>query len=145
MAILKIEDMETQADAVVFPETYKKIGSLIEPDARLILWGKVSQREDNYQIVIDDAVQIEPDRLVVLQLNYDQVSDAQFRQHLLVSLQEQSGEPRQPKVPVIGIIAGQSSRYIIRFGHEFWVQDCETTVNRLSSSSFSVSLQPLSQ
>lgn len=40
MAILQIEDLTTQSEAVVFPKTYERISSLLQVDTRLIIWGR---------------------------------------------------------------------------------------------------------
>ncbi|MCA1994911.1 MAG: trans-splicing intein-formed DNA polymerase III subunit alpha C-terminal partner DnaE-C, partial [Coleofasciculus sp. S288] len=59
MAFVQMEDLTGQAEGVVFPQSYERIGSLIQADARLIIWGKVDQREEQTQIIIEDAEVIE--------------------------------------------------------------------------------------
>ena len=74
MAILQIEDLTTQSEAVVFSKTYERISSLLEVDARLILWGKVDKRDDQNQFIVDDAEPVEKVQMVMVELNPEQGS-----------------------------------------------------------------------
>lgn len=55
MAILQVEDLTSQVEAVVFPKTYEKIHSLIEDNALLLITGKLEKRDDGMQIIVEDA------------------------------------------------------------------------------------------
>jgi DNA polymerase-3 subunit alpha len=41
MAIVQLEDLTGQAEAVVFPRSFERIGQHIQADVRLMVWGKV--------------------------------------------------------------------------------------------------------
>ncbi|MCU0542858.1 MAG: OB-fold nucleic acid binding domain-containing protein [Oscillatoriaceae cyanobacterium Prado104] len=62
MAILQIEDLTGKCEAVVFPDTFEKIGALIVDNAILLVAGKIDKREDQIQIIVEDAkpLQAEP-------------------------------------------------------------------------------------
>lgn len=143
MAFVKIEDLETSLEAVVFPKTFAKIGSLLNVDARLILWGKVDKKDDQIQLIVEDAVEIDFEQLILLQISPQEATHADFQHRLYDILKEYSGETHKPKVPVMALIASGKERQKVRLGHEFWVQDAKQAVHRLSGAGFPASLQPL--
>ncbi|MGL5063714.1 MAG: OB-fold nucleic acid binding domain-containing protein, partial [Microcoleus sp.] len=55
MAILQIEDLTGKCEAVVFPDTFEKIGALIVDNAILLIEGKIDKREDQFQIIVENA------------------------------------------------------------------------------------------
>jgi len=55
MAILQVEDLTSQVEAVVFPKTYEKINTLIVENALLLISGKIDKRDDGMQIIVEDA------------------------------------------------------------------------------------------
>ncbi|AFZ23480.1 DNA polymerase III, alpha subunit [Cylindrospermum stagnale PCC 7417] len=136
MAILQIEDLTTQSEAVVFPKTYERISSLLEVDARLIIWGKVDRRDDQTQFIVEDAEQVETVKMVMVELNPQQASDDQENHRLRTILQEQSGDKEKAKIPVIGVVQAGEDRYLVRFGRQFWVQDSSTAAQALQNARF---------
>ncbi len=64
MAILKIEDLESTCQAVMFPKTFKELNDLeLVAEARpFIIEGTVNQRDDEKSIIVD---KIEPANLLV--------------------------------------------------------------------------------
>ncbi|MGB3511034.1 MAG: OB-fold nucleic acid binding domain-containing protein [Microcoleaceae cyanobacterium] len=59
MAFIQIEDMTGQADAVVFPKTYEEIKGLLIENALLVFTGKVDNKDDESQLLVDSAEAIE--------------------------------------------------------------------------------------
>jgi Helix-hairpin-helix motif/OB-fold nucleic acid binding domain len=55
MAILQIEDLTGKCEAVVFPDTFEKIGDLIVDNAILLVEGKIDKRDDQFQIIVENA------------------------------------------------------------------------------------------
>src|SRR5699024_9834706 len=53
MADLEIEDLTGSMEAVVFPKTYDKFSELLEPDQILVFEGKVEERGEQTQILLD--------------------------------------------------------------------------------------------
>lgn len=137
MAFLQIEDLTGQAEAVVFPQAYEKIESLIKTDARLIVWGKVDKKDDQVQLIIEDAELIEEARMVVVELTPPQANDTNQNQRLKSILQEQSGDKNQARIPVLATVPASLHRQFVRFDSKYWVQDCTAAVNALKAAGFS--------
>jgi len=160
MAILQIEDLEgQQAPAVVFPDTYEKISSLLVTNTAVILFGKVGrdQKDEQTQLIVNDAKPLEAENLteeisppleddleliVMLQLTLQQVNDEEQLERLKDFLEEYSGETGRVKVPVMAIVAGQDNRQLVSFGQNFWVQDPQGAVSRLKDAGFPACTQP---
>ena len=63
MANLVIEDLYAQMNAMVFPGTMERLNFVLQPDALVLLHGRVSIREDEDPVLlIDDAKIWEPDQ-----------------------------------------------------------------------------------
>lgn len=160
MAIVQIEDLTGQTEAVVFPKSYERLSSLLVADARLIIWGKVDRRDDQTQLIVEDAEPIETVQLVMVELTPQQAGNIEEQHRLKTILQEQSGDKEKANVPVVAIITspnrqgglpgealslGLTPRQLVRFGRQFWVQDCKTAVEALKASRFPAHLQPLTR
>ncbi|MCX7593673.1 MAG: trans-splicing intein-formed DNA polymerase III subunit alpha C-terminal partner DnaE-C [Fischerella sp.] len=143
MAILQIEDLTSQAEAVAFPKSYERISSLLQVDARLIIWGKVDRRDEQTQFIVEDAEQVETLQMVMVELSAQQAATIEEQHRLRTILQEQSGDKEKAKVPIIGIVQGENSRHLVRFGRQFWVQDSRSTVLALQNARFAAHIQPL--
>ncbi|HEY9667023.1 MAG TPA: OB-fold nucleic acid binding domain-containing protein, partial [Coleofasciculaceae cyanobacterium] len=137
MAIVQMEDLSGQAEGVVFPSNYERISSLIQPDARLIVWGKADKREDQIQMIIEDAELIETARMVVVNLTPERITKSELHQ-LKAILQEHSGQKKLFKVPVLATIAAPNQNQFVRLDSKYWVQDEETAVAALQNAGFSV-------
>lgn len=143
MAIVQIEDLSGQTEAVVFPKTYKRFGSLLVEDARMIIWGKLDRRDDQIQLIVEDAEPIEAVRLVMVELTPQQAGTIEEQHRLRTILQEHSGEKEKAKVPVLAIVTSPNRRELVRFGRQFWVQDCQIAIEALNSARFPAHAQPL--
>jgi DNA polymerase III subunit alpha len=143
MAILQIEDLTAQSEAVVFPKTYERISFLLEVDARLIIWGKVDRRDEQTQLIVEDAEPVETVQMVMVELNPQQASNIEELHRLKTVLQEQSGDKEKAKMPVIGIVQTENSRKLVRLGWQFCVQDSRITVQALQNARFPAHLKPL--
>jgi DNA polymerase-3 subunit alpha len=144
MAILQIEDLSGQAEAVVFPRSYERIGMHIKPDARLIVWGKVDRKDDRTQLIVDDAEPIEAVRLVVVELDPHIAGDIVQQNRLRTVISQQQGEEKaNAKVPVIAMITTEGTRQAVRLGAQFRVKDPESAVAALQAADFSARTTPL--
>ncbi|MEM9923753.1 MAG: OB-fold nucleic acid binding domain-containing protein [Cyanobacteria bacterium P01_D01_bin.50] len=146
MAILQIEDLTTTGEAVVFPKTYERINSILQVDAKLIIWGKVDKKDDQSQLIVDDAEPVENVELVLIEMTPQQATTIEEHHRLrtiLKDLKEKSGEKEKGKIPVIGIIQGENSRKHVRFGRQYWVQDSTTAIMALHNGRFFARVQPL--
>ncbi len=135
MAFVQMEDLTGQAEGVVFPQSYERIGSLIQTDARLIVWGKVDHRDDQIQMIIEDVESIETAPMIVVELTPQQVTKDKLT-HLRTILKEHSGEKNQAKVPVLATVATPLQHQFVRFDSKYWVQNYEAAVNALQAAGF---------
>ncbi|UKP00149.1 helix-hairpin-helix domain-containing protein [Nostoc sp. UHCC 0870] len=143
MAILQIEDLTSQTEAVVFPKTYERISFLLQVDVRLIIWGKLDRRDEQIQLIVEDAEPVETVQMVMVELNPQQAANIEELHRLKTILQEQSGDKEKSKMPVIGIIQTEHSRKLVRLGWQFCVQDARITVQALQNARFPAHLRPL--
>ena len=143
MAILQIEDLTGQSEAVVFAKTYERISDQLEVDARLIVWGKVDRRDDQNQLIVEDIEKVEQVQMVMVELNPQQVSDIQTMHNLRTILQEHTGDKERAKIPVVGIIQSETARELVRFGWQYCVQDSGSTVEALKNARFNADVKSL--
>jgi DNA polymerase-3 subunit alpha len=136
MAIVQMEDLSGQAEGVVFPETYKRIEHFIQPDTRLIVWGKADKRDEQTQMIIEDAEFIETAPMVIVELSPQRMTKSELNQ-LKSLLQEHSGQKNQAKVPVLATVVAPNQQQFVRFNSKYWVQDCNTAVAALKNAGFS--------
>lgn len=144
MAIIQLEDLTGQAEGVVFPKSYERIGQHIIADARLMVWGKVDRRDERTQFIVDDAEPIEGVRLVMVELEPGLAGSIE-QQHRLrnVIRNSQGDDPLYARVPVIAVITANNQRQIVRLGAQFRVRDPEAAVNALMKADFKATAAPL--
>jgi DNA polymerase-3 subunit alpha len=143
MAILQIEDLTASSEAIVFPKNYERVSSLLQVDARLIIWGKVDRRDEQNQFIVEDAEPVEKVQMVMVELNPQEAGTIEVQHRLRSILKEQSGDKDKAKVPVIGIIKSENHRELVRFGQQFWVQDSSSTVQSLKNAQFPAHVKKL--
>lgn len=144
MAIVQIEDLTGQTEAVVFPKAYERIGSLLVADTRMIVWGKVDRRDDQkVQLIVEDVEPVENVQMLMVELTPQQAGAFEEQNRLQSILQEQIGEKEKAKVPVFGIVTAANRRQIVRFGRSFWVQDGFAAAQALKAARFPARVQPL--
>lgn len=61
MAILTLEDLEGQAEAVVFPKNYTEIKKSLTQEKPLIISGKVDKKDERTQIIVDQIESLPED------------------------------------------------------------------------------------
>jgi DNA polymerase-3 subunit alpha len=143
MAIIEVEDLTGKSDAVVFPRTYDRIGNLINPDARLMVWGKIDKRDtDQVQLIIEDAEPIETVHMVMVELDPRMASDAVER-HRLKTVLQQYGDRDKAKVPVVAIVSANARSQIVRFGSQFRVKDGKEAAIALEKAGFKARVSSL--
>ena len=145
MAIVQIEDLSGQAEGVVFPKSFERIGQYIVADSRLMVWGKADRRDDQIQFIIEDAEPVESIQMVMIELDPRIAGDIEQQYRLKTVLQQQQGDSQgnQGKVPVVAIVALKHQRQFIRLGPQFRVQDPEATVTALKKADFKARATPL--
>jgi DNA polymerase-3 subunit alpha len=144
MAILQVEDLTGRADAIVFPKAYERLRDYIQPDARLMVWGKIDRRDDQIQLIVDDVEPIESVRMVMVELPAKDAGDITFQHRLRTVLLDQRGQDDyKAKIPVVAIVANGSQRQFVRLGSQFRVLDHQATVNALIKAGFQARAEAL--
>ncbi len=143
MAFLQMEDITGESEGTVFPSTFEKLEPLLQENSRLIVWGKPQQRNEKYQLIIDDAEPVEQVRIILLEFTPEQALNKSKQIFLKQILQEQSSEPNKFKIPVIAAIRQGKQRQFVRFGQQFWVQNEHKTLTSLREAGFIVHSEPL--
>ncbi|QQS43689.1 DNA polymerase III subunit alpha [Candidatus Roizmanbacteria bacterium] len=59
MAFLLLNDNSAGIEAIVFPKTYAKIRSACIPNSVILLKGKISEREGDYSIIVEKAINLD--------------------------------------------------------------------------------------
>jgi DNA polymerase III subunit alpha len=155
MAILKLTDIAGgKLEAVAFPEAYEKVKELLIANAPVILVGKISRKEEELQMIVDEAIEIDynaihkpvdlelaPEYLVLIELPVSVATDEIRSQELKTMLEEYSGDALASKTPVYAIVRGENSYRLVQFGKQFWVQDPIELVDRLIDRKFSIEVK----
>jgi DNA polymerase III subunit alpha len=55
MAIVEVEDLTGTIETVAFPDTFEQCSEQLEPDAILVLTGKIDERGDNRQLILESV------------------------------------------------------------------------------------------
>lgn len=144
MAIAQLEDLTGKVEAVIFPKTFERVGEYIEPDKRLMIWGKLDRRDDQLQLIIEDAEPVEEVRLVMVELTPQEAGDIQHQHRLKEILRSQIGEGEMARVPVVAKITGEAQSQFVRLGAQFRVPDDRAAVTALRQAQFKAQYSSLS-
>ena len=136
MCIIQMEDLTGQSEAVVFPKSFLKVGLMMVPDARLMIWGTVDRQDDRVQFIIDDAQPIESVKMVMVDLESKIASDVVQQNKLRTILRSQNGDDRSGRIPVVAIVGSLHRQQFVRFGMQFRVKDDVATVEQLIKEGF---------
>ncbi|MBD3880406.1 DNA polymerase III subunit alpha [Phormidium tenue FACHB-886] len=143
MAVLQIEDLSGQVDAVAFPKTFERIEKWLQVDARLMLWGKVDKRDDRVQFILEDAEPVDEVCMVMVELEPQIAADIRSQHRLRTVLLENRGEEEKGKIPVIVVITAGEQRKLVRLGSQFRVQDQQVVVRALEKANFQARVSSL--
>lgn len=142
MAIVQIEDLTAQAEAIVFPRAYERIHEHIQPDRQLMIWGKVDRRDDSPQFIIEDAEPIERIQLLTIEISAELAGSIEQQHQLRTLLLDWAGE--EAKTPVVAIVTGDDGRReLVRFGPQFRVRDASAATRALAGAGFTARATPL--
>lgn len=143
MAFVNMEDLTGEAEGTIFPKTYEALEALLVEGKQLIVWGKPQNRNDKYQLIIDDATAVEQVKMLMLEITPEQALDPRKNVYLKQILQQQSTEPNKFKIPVIAAIGRGEQRQFIRFGQKFWVENEIKAIASLKDAGFKVRCESL--
>lgn len=136
MAFVQMEDITGEAEGTIFPSTYAELEPLLVEGKQLIVWGTAQERNDKYQLIIDDAAAVEQVKMLMLEITPEQALDRVKSNYLKQILEQQSVEPNKFKIPVIAAIGKGEQRQFIRFGQKFWVQNETSAIASLKNAGF---------
>ena len=143
MAFVQMEDITGEAEGTIFPSTYTELEPLLQEGKQLIVWGKAQQRNEKYQLIIDDAEAVEQVKMLMLEMTIEQALDSVKNNYLKRILEQQSVEHNKFKIPVIAAIGQGEQRQFIRFNQKFWVEDETVAIASLEQAGFRVRCESL--
>lgn len=138
MAFVQLEDISGQMEGVIFPSSYERVSPYLEEDARLIVWGKIEEKDDRLQMIIDDAEPVEEVKMLVVDFDVEKVRDRAYQNNLQKLLKENAAQKNEAKTPVIGRIKVGNQQQLVRFGQQYWVKDAEEMAKKLEAEGFQV-------
>jgi DNA polymerase-3 subunit alpha len=132
MAMLTIEDLEGQIDAVIFADSYAEVSAknpgLIANESILFLRGKVDRRRETPSLVVNEVVSIEesiPRFSNAVAIKLDRTKHApQVLEELKPLLNKHRGKLRT----FVQIASGESNKVVISLGKDFAVKPTMTLV-----------------
>ncbi len=131
---LQIKDIAGSAEAIALPNACAQMAMKLAVNAPFLLWGKVERYGGRNQLLVEDIERIEVSHVLVVEVKPQLAT--QDRDRLKGILQEFSGNRTHAKIPVVALARAGNRRIWIRFGREFWVQDCQGAVEQLKSAKF---------
>ena len=143
MAFVQLEDITGEAEGTIFPSTFADLEPLLQEGKQLIVWGKAQQRNEKYQLIIDDAEAVEQVKMLMLEITPEQALDSSKSNYLKRILSQQSAEQNKFKIPVIAAIGKGEQRQFIRFGQKFWVQNELAAIASLKEAGFTAHCESL--
>jgi DNA polymerase-3 subunit alpha len=96
MIFLTLEDQSGSIEALVFPKTLAKINHLIEEERILQLTGKISDKDGEYKLIVENAIELPNDLL--FEMN---VKDFEARSAVLINLPAKVSRETMEKLKVI--------------------------------------------
>ncbi len=145
MAILTVEDLGGSIECVIFPSTFDKVSEHLFEDRAILIKGKVEERNDSLQIVVDDLEQM---------LDEESVQDVQVQavqgRRVVVALEDVSWAKLQRLSTLITTFRGDDeivllfqlgeARRAVRIGSKVdWCSDLATAVAECLGTSVSPS------
>lgn len=141
MAIVKVQDLDGEVEAVVFPSTYQQVAEIIKEGAVVVVIGRVGFREDAPNIVAGDIKKIEEIYKTIKAIN---LNVSAVNQPTLVSLREKlTSFPG--KTPIYLHLNTKEFKSVqILVGEDLFVTPSEALINEIKDlvgeESFSVTI-----
>lgn len=67
MGFIEVEDHVMRVEGVVFPSSWKRFGSRLAKGELMLLQGTVQQQDDDYKLIVEDAVPLSADQAELVQ------------------------------------------------------------------------------
>jgi DNA polymerase-3 subunit alpha len=126
MAFVKIEDLFSVIEVVVFPKTYEKCKGLIEEDGIVLVKGRVSIKEDEKPKLLCES--LDPLLLLDGEKLYVQIEEESMLKEELLRLKQILLEYKG-NVPVYLFTKKERKKY--RLDREFWVENSSELMSEL--------------
>lgn len=126
MAFVKIEDLFSVIEVVVFPKTYEKCKGLIEEDGIVLVKGRVSIKEDEKPKLLCES--LDPLLLLDGEKLYVQIEEDSMLKEELLRLKQILLEYKG-NVPVYLFTKKERKKY--RLDREFWVENSSELMSEL--------------
>lgn len=140
MAVVTLEDLSGSCEAVAFPSVFAQIGDYLIPEQPLVLWGRLDQRDEQMQLILEDVQLAQEVRILSVTLTVEQAGDMQRQAQLREILKPWCGETA--KVPVVATVTHPLRQLQVRFGPQFRVQDGAETARALNQAGFAADCEP---
>jgi len=134
MAVVTLEDLSGSCEAVAFPNTFAQVGDVLIPEQPLVLWGRLEQRDEKMQLVLEDVQLAQRMEILHLRLPADQAGDIQMQAKLRDVLKSWCKETA--KIPVVATVTHPLRPVQVRFGAQFRVQDGAAAATALTHAGF---------
>jgi DNA polymerase III subunit alpha len=141
MAVADLEDLTGTIEAVAFPSTYEAVGQQLEPDTILVVEGKLDERGDEKQIILESVSsslpefnirpRIAPTAVIELPLTGEYWQDVQLMQRLDDILRQHEGDA---EVVLAVDRGGELTRLRSRSRKIAWTEECVAELEELVGS-----------
>ncbi|MGD1712875.1 trans-splicing intein-formed DNA polymerase III subunit alpha C-terminal partner DnaE-C, partial [Dapis sp. BLCC M172] len=90
------------------------------------------------ELLINENDSAKPTQIIILQLPVDKIpeDDSLFEQIKAILKEQSSGNEEKANVAIRALISDDKEQKLVQFGRQFWVEDGETTINRLQDAKF---------
>jgi DNA polymerase-3 subunit alpha len=85
MAILKLEDLDGVVEALVFPRSFQKISSYIQPNTVVLVSGTIDLKEDTPKIIVNEMLPVDE---IYKQISGVKINLSGIRENVFDSLKE---------------------------------------------------------
>jgi DNA polymerase-3 subunit alpha len=123
----RLEDFTDQVDVVAFPEAFETYGPLLHDDAKILIKGKYSNRDDRPQVMISQVFPL--NAMPSLHLHLPETASPQMLTVIAQTLRGHAGD-----IPVILHVENQRQQVVT--SDAFWIQrspDLEAALGNLLS------------
>ena len=145
MAVIQLEDLSGNCEAVVFPKTYSRLSEYLLTDTRLLVWGTIDKKSDKTQIIVEDCREIDNLKLLIIDLDVSQASDIRIQNTIKDCLLKFRPDKAKcgVKTPVLAAVRDDKNVTYVKFGDQFCIRDTEEVSRLLREKSFNVNLKSL--
>lgn len=130
MALLTIEDMDGQLDAVVFPSAYNELSSYLNDGQVVFVVGKVSYREERLNLIVENIKHIHDIYSIVKAVRIDlRHADARQMENLKMKLRSYTGD-----IPVYLQLNTNAKKNVeIMVGRNLYIRPNENLFNEIKT------------